>query len=123
MTHKVIFDDKIFYGIKEFDCKIVSLYTTAKYKNRQGTFFTVIPISNLKFRKEHRTKAYIKIQEIKDYTIFYVYDDHGTCHIMKIHNSLQKEINNARIGAMKQGLIENILKPKNKKEFKYSLFK
>ena len=42
---------------------------------------------------------------------------------MKIHNSLQKEINNARIGAMKQGLIENILKPKNKKEFKYSLFK
>ena len=123
MKHKVIFENKIFYGIKEFDCRTVYLYTTAKYKNHQGTFSTFIPISNLEFRKTHLTKAFVKIQEDKDYTIFYIYDDYGREHIMKISNSLQKEINNARIGALKHDLIKDMLKPKNEEEFKYSLFK
>ena len=76
---------------------------------RLDNTFTVIPISSIKTRREHPglTKAKVQIQMERGWTVFKIYSDWGQLHMVKIHNSLKKEIEFA-----KQKAIENeLLKP------------
>jgi hypothetical protein len=98
----VIFEGRKYFGIREFDCKCVGLFTE---KTLQGTFFTVIPISNSEYRKKSPTKAKVEIETKDDWTIFKMFNDWGQCHKMEIHNSLSKEIEFAKQKAVEQGLL------------------
>lgn len=98
----VIFEGRKFFGIREFDCHSVGLFTE---KTLQGTFFTVIPISDAKYRKKNPTKARVEIETKDDWTIFKMYSDWGQCHKMEIHNSLSKEIEIAKQKAVEQCLL------------------
>lgn len=102
MLCPVIFEGRKFFGIREFDCHIVGLFTE---KTLQGTFFTVIPISPAEYRKKIPTKAKVKIQTKGDWTTFKMYSDWGQCHKMEIHNSLSKEIEFAKQKAVEQSLL------------------
>lgn len=93
----VFFEGQRYFGIKEFDCSIVHLFTE---KTLQGTFMTVIPISNAEYRENNPTKAAIEITEENGWTIFYIYSDWGQKYTMKIHNILFKEIEDAKKGAI-----------------------
>lgn len=98
----VIFEGRKFFGIKEFDCHCVGLFTE---KTLEGGFFTVIPISPLEYRKKTPTKARVEIKTENDWTIFKLYSDWGNYSIMEIHNSLSKEIEFARQKAIEHELI------------------
>jgi len=98
----VIFEGRQFFGIEEFDCKSVKLFTE---ETLQGTFFTVIPISSLDYRKKHPTKARVEIIIKDDWTTFEIYSDYGELSEMKIHNSLLKEIDFAKEKAVEYGLL------------------
>lgn len=96
----VIFEGRKFFGIREFDCHSVELFTE---KSLQGTFFTAI--SSTEYRKENTTKAKVEIKTKGDWTIFKIYSDFGQCHRMEIHHSLSKEIEFARQKAVEDGLL------------------
>ena len=98
----VIFEGRKFFGILEFDCHCVGLYTE---KTLQGTYFTAIPISNVNYRKKNPTKARVEIKTIGDWTNFYIYSDWGSLHKVQIHNSLYKEIEFAKQKAAEHGLL------------------
>ena len=98
----VIFEGRKYFGIKEFDCKCVGLFTE---QTLQGTFFTVIPISDKEYRKKSPTKAAVKITQNKGWTIFKIYNDWGGISEMRIHNSLKKEIDFAKQEAINQCLL------------------
>lgn len=98
----VIFMGRKFFGITEFDCRSVGLFTE---EILQGTFFTVIPISDVKYRKKRPSKAKVEIESKDDWTIFKIYSDWGQCSKMEIHNSLSKEIEFAKQQAIEQGLL------------------
>lgn len=85
---------RTFSGIERFDCHVVSLYN-----EHGGGYFTVIPISPLDYRKKNHTNAKARIEESNGYVEFYVYDDWGSQHIMKIPKSMHKEIRLARQSA------------------------
>ncbi len=102
MLCPVIFEGRKFFGIREFDCHSVGLFTE---KTLQGTFFTVIPISDAEYRKKSPTKAKVEIETKDDWTIFKMYSDWGQCHKIEIHNSLSKEIEIAKQKAVEQGLL------------------
>ena len=98
----VIFEGRKFFGIREFDCISVGLFTE---ETLQGTFFTCIPISGAKYRKKHPTKARVDIKTKKGWTVFDIYSDWGGLSEMKIHNSLKKEIEYAKMKAAEHGLL------------------
>ncbi len=98
----VIFEGRKYFGIREFDCKCVGLFTE---KTLQGTFFTVIPISDLEYRKKSPTKSKVEIEVKGDWTIFKIFSDWGECSKMEIHNSLSKEIEFAKEKAVEQRLL------------------
>lgn len=98
----VIFEGRKFFGIQEFDCYSVALFTE---ETLQGTFFTIIPISNIEYRKKTPTKAKVGIKTTKHWTIFEIYSDYGRCYEIKIHNSLSKEIEFAKQKAIEYGLL------------------
>lgn len=98
----VIFNSRNFFGIKEFDCISIWLFTE---KTLQGTFGTSIPISSLEYRENNKTKAEVSIEIKNDWTIFNIIDDYGKKHIMEIHNSLSKEIEYAKSKAIEYKLI------------------
>lgn len=103
----ITFEGEHFYKIKEFDCRIVSLYTTTKNKkNQQGTYFTVIPISSLKYRKENPTKAKVEILEGQIICEFRIWDDWGRLYIMRIPYKYKKEIDIAKKAAIEQELLK-----------------
>lgn len=104
MKKLIEFEGREYFGIREFDCRVVSLFTEPTL---QGTFLTVIPISDLEYRKRNPTKAKVIINKNKHYTIFKMYSDWGGCSIIKIHNSLSEEINFAVNKAKEQELLEN----------------
>lgn len=99
----VIFEGTKYFGIREFDCHVVGLFTE---KTLRGTFFTVIPISSKEYRDKKPTKAKVKIEIKKDYTIFKMFSDWGSCSVMEIHNSLKDEISVAKEAAIEQGLYQ-----------------
>lgn len=98
----VVFNNRAFLGIEEFDCYTVRLYTE---ETLNGTFSTVIPISDVNYRNQHPTKASVHIKTDGDWVIFDIRDDWGKLHVMKIHESLSKEIQAAKNGAIKQGIL------------------
>jgi len=98
----VIFKGRKFFGIREFDCHSVGLFTE---KSLEGTFFTVIPISPIGYRKKTPTKAKVEINTENEWTIFKLYSDWGNYSVMEIHNSLSKEIEFARKKAIEHELI------------------
>ena len=99
----VIYEDREYYGIVEFDCHNIYLYTE---KTLSGTFSTTIPISSKEYRIHYKTKAKVKIIFLKDWTEFIIYDDRGIPVIMNIHNSLEDKINFAISSAVKNNLIK-----------------
>ena len=99
----VIYQRKEYVGIRKFNCHVIHLYTE---ETRQGSFFTTIPISDAGFRAQSPTEARVVIKKEKDWTIFEVYSDYGSQYVMKIHNSLSKEIETARQTAIEQELLQ-----------------
>jgi len=97
ILYPVVFGDREYFGISEFNCINVGLYTE---KTLQGTFFTHIPISDKEYRMKNTTKAKVEIENENEWTIFKIYCDWGVCHIMKIHNTLKKEIEIAKQNAI-----------------------
>lgn len=97
----VIFENREFYGIIEFDCVVVRLYTE---KTKSGSFTTNIPISDKEYRRNNPTKAKVEITIFEDWTIFELYSDWGKPSVMKIHNSLESQISNAINSAIDMGL-------------------
>lgn len=97
----VIFEGRKYFGIREFDCHSIGLYTE---KTLKGTFFTVIPISPKKYREKNPTKAKVEIELKKDWIIFKIFSDWGECSTMEIHNSLNKEIEIAKKAMIERGL-------------------
>ena len=97
----VIFEGIKYFGIREFDCHIIALYTE---KTLKGTFFTVIPISPKKYRDKSPTKAKVEIELKKDWTVFKIFSDWGECSTMEIHNSLSVEIETAKKAIIERGL-------------------
>lgn len=97
----VIFDDREYFGIRNFDCNVVDLYTE---KTLQGGFLTVIPISSKEHRDKHPTKAKVDISVKGDWTTFNMRTDWGALHVMKIHNSMKEEIEIAKKAAIDQKL-------------------
>jgi len=111
--YKVIFNSRKFYGIKEFDCHIIDLFTE---KTQRGGFLTILPISDKKYRLKHKTKAKVIVETIDDWTVFTIYTDWGEENIIKIHNSLHDEILIAIHSAINDNLLDkNIIR---KKKFK-----
>ncbi len=98
----VIFEGHKFFGICEFDCVYVSLYTEKKLK---GTFVTCLPISSYEYRFYHPTKAKVIIEKDNNWTVFKIHSDHGTVSEMKIHNSLHEHIYYAKRKAIEYGLL------------------
>lgn len=97
----VLWEGKLYYGIREFDCIKVSLYTEP---TKQGGYFTVIPISSAEFRRDNPTKAKVYVIKRDEWTEFTIWDDWGEGHEMKIHNSLSAEIEAAIAAAKKHEL-------------------
>jgi len=100
----VIWEERKYYGIEKFDCHVVDLFTTPTH---EGGYCTVIPISDKEYRKKNPTKAAVKIEKEKDWTIFNIYSDWGGLSVMKIHNSLNKEIEFATKAAISRMLLIN----------------
>lgn len=100
----VNFKGRKFYGIREFDCVIVSLFTE---ETLQGGYFTAIPISNAKYREEYPTKAKVIVTKVGNWTVFDIYSDWGELSIMRIHNSLSKEIDFAIKSAREKNLLKD----------------
>jgi len=100
--YPVIFNGRKYCGIREFDCIHVGLFTEPTL---QGTFFTSIPISSLKFRKSHESGCKVVISTNKHWTTFNITDDLRSTSIMQIRNSLSKEIEYARQAAINYGLL------------------
>lgn len=100
-SNKVIYNEKEYDNITEFNCKVVHV----GYKEG-GSFMTCIPISNLSYRKKHKTLASVNIVKNKTHTIFTITDDWGSDnHVMKIPNNMELEIINATKWATKQKLL------------------
>jgi hypothetical protein len=97
----VIFEGRKYFGVREFDCHCVGLFTE---ETLQGTFFTVIPISPKEYRETSPTKAKVEISTENDWTVFKIFCDWGQCHIMQLHNTLKDEINTAKNAAIEQGI-------------------
>lgn len=98
----VIYDGREFYGIEQFDCHVTKLFTE---ETLQGTFMTVIPISDIDYRKENPTKAKIEITDDGDWTFFDIFCNWGNLHTMRIHKSLSKEIKTAKKSAADMQLL------------------
>lgn len=107
MECSVIFKNQKYYGVKEFDGKVIHLYTEPTL---HGTFMTVIPISPLEYRKEKPTKAKVEVVEDSDWTNFIMTDDWGERYTIQLHNSLSYEIAYAKQMCIKNGLL-NTQKP------------
>lgn len=100
----VIWEGVGYYGIEKFDCHVVDLYTT---ECKGGSYFTALPISPLSYRKKNPNRAQVVFQPKKEngFVVIDIYNDWGRMSQMKIHESLTKEIEEARAGAEKQGLL------------------
>lgn len=105
VDYPVVWEGRQYKEIEKFDCHVVKL----KYElNGCGGYMTVIPISPKKYREEERqTKAAVVITENAGWTLFSIYSDWGQCYEMNIHNSLAKEIKEAKNAAEEQGLLLN----------------
>ena len=91
---------RYFFGIKKFNCRVVSLLT-----KWGGTYFTVIPISKLEYRAKNKSSAHVKISKDDDYITFMIYDDWGQEHIMEIPRSMKREIKYATQSAVDDKLL------------------
>ena len=98
----VIWEGREFYEIIEFDCHVINL----SYKGGGG-FFTVLPISPLKYRRKNGTQSEIQIKETHLYTIFSIWDDWGEKKEMQIPNSMLDKIETAKKWAIKNELLVN----------------
>jgi hypothetical protein len=106
----IIFNGRSYYGIKEFDCRIIDLFTE---KTHRGCFLTILPISDKKNRLKHKTKAKDIVENIHESTIFTIYSDWDEKNIIKIHNSLHDEILIAINSAINDNLLnKNFLRKK-----------
>lgn len=88
-----------FDRIRKFDCHVVDLEN-----DHGGGYFTVIPISPLKHRKEHKTQASVDIVDDGHSTTFLITDDWGKDHKMVIENVHHAEIEKAKDAAKANGL-------------------
>lgn len=103
LTPKIVFNNKIYYGIKEFDGKVIHLFTEPTLR---GTFLTVLPISSLEYRNKYKSsKATAKFVEDSDWTNFIITDDWGDTIYIAIHNSLKEEILYAKNKLYENGLL------------------
>ncbi len=98
----VIFEKRNYYGVKEFDGKVINLFTEPTL---QGTFLTVIPISPFEYRKKSPTKAKVEVIEDLEWTNFIMTDDWGNKHTIQLHNSLSFEIAYAKKTCIENGLL------------------
>ena len=100
--YPVIWKNKQYCGIKEFDCINIALYTEP---TKQSGYFTSLSISGTEFRGESPTKAMVKISKgitaDEDWTHFFITDDWGEHHVMSIHKSLSDYIDAAIASAKK----------------------
>ena len=103
LTPNVIFNNTDYYGVKEFDGKVIHLFTEPTLS---GTFLTVIPISSLEYRKKNNSsKATAKVVEDSDWTNFIITDDWGGTKNIALHNSLKEEILYAKSKLSEYGLL------------------
>lgn len=72
MKVDIIYNNQVYYKIYEFDCKVISLQATpdVEWTTKNGSFFTVIPIS-----EHHDTKKKLILERKKDHVVFNIYDD------------------------------------------------
>ena len=97
----IIWENRRFYSINKFDCHVVDLQTTKE----GGSYCTVIPISDLEYRKKKPTKASVKVTELKNgYTEFIISCDWGQKSIMLIPTFQKENIEFATKSAMEMGL-------------------
>ena len=103
LTPNVIFNNTDYYGVKEFDGKVINLFTEPTLS---GTFLTVIPISSLEYRKKNNSsKATAKVVEDSDWTNFIITNDWGDTKNIALHNSLKEEILYAKSKLSEYGLL------------------
>lgn len=102
IEYPVIWEGRKFKSINRFDCIVVSL--KREYKGCAG-YMTTIPISSKEFRDENPTRASVLITEEDGWTVFGIHSDYGNYSEMKIHNSLAKEIENAKQAAKDHNLL------------------
>lgn len=77
----IIWSNREFYAIEKFDCHVVDLKTTPN----GGGYCTVIPISDLDYRKKNPTKASVSVKQLKNgYTEFLIRSDWGQEYQMLI---------------------------------------
>lgn len=102
--HPVIFGGRKYFGIKEFDCLIITVYTE---KTLSGMFSTCFPISDKSHRSVYKTRARVEIKKNRGYTTFRIFSDWGTEQDVDIHNSLSKEIEFAKSKAIEYNLLKD----------------
>lgn len=100
------FNGEVYSSIDKFDCHTISLNTAGG-----GGYGTVIPISDLEYRKENPTKAGVVIHIGIKQTDFYITSDLGDEYLVSIDNCHNSEIMSAIISANDLGLIMNTEKP------------
>lgn len=98
---KVIFENREYDHINKFDCRIVDL----GFKEG-GSFFTVLPVSDLEYRENNPTKASVTVSYNKQYATFLIASDWGQVYTIKIPISMIKEIEAAINAAKRQKLIK-----------------
>jgi hypothetical protein len=81
------YNGEIFVKVNEFDCICLDLDNEFG-----GGMFTCFPISDLEYRKDHPTKAKVKIDKTDSQTIFNIFSDWGTLYQVIIDNIHQQEI-------------------------------
>ena len=77
INEKLKFNNETYYGAKKigFDdgCFVVDLFTTPTEKKHVGSYFTLIPISPLSYRKTKKTGAYY----VDEKSHIFVANDYG----------------------------------------------
>jgi hypothetical protein len=92
--------NKVYDEIVKFDGRILNF----KYKTG-GSYFTVLPISDLNYRKKNPTKAKAEVKILLNRTTFIITDDWGKRTSVHIENYHEKEIAEAIKSLKEQELL------------------
>lgn len=101
---KIIFQGNFYDKVRRFDCNVVDLGY-----NEGGSFFTVIPISPVEYRRANPTKAHVEITEpaaVPNHILFSIWDDWGSCHEIYLPRKMSAEIEAAKKSAIEMELLK-----------------
>ena len=110
----IIWNDREFWGIQDFDCHTIRLRTYKEDPSygddpKATNYFCWIPISHKEYRDEQlaagrRVSSRVVVMRKKAYTVFTIYDDWNVPHVMQIPNYMTDVIQQGIQGARDQGL-------------------